>query len=104
MTESETEMISRRSAFSILGLATLGLAVPAAVLTVSDAQAQSSTAAPPAPETGTERRQQRRTDRQQGRQERRTERQENRQERRTQRTEGRAERSGTAPTNPANPK
>ena len=104
MTECEEEMISRRSAFSILGLATLGLAVPATVLTVSNAEAQSGTTATPAPETGTERRQQRRTERQQGRQERRTERQENRQERRTQRTEGRAERSGTAPTTPANPK
>ena len=104
MTEREEEMISRRSAFSLLGLATLGLTVPAAVLPVSDAEAQSNTAAAPVPETGTERRQQRRTERQQGRQERRTERQEGRQERRTQRTEGRAERSGAAPTTPANPK
>ena len=33
MTEREAQMISRRSAFSILELATLGLAVPASVLT-----------------------------------------------------------------------
>lgn len=61
----ESEVISRRRAlFSLLGLAALGLAVPAAVLTVSDAEAQTPAApaaVPTAPTTGTERRQERRT-------------------------------------------
>lgn len=39
----ELEMISRRKAFSLLGLAAaLGLAVPPTVLTVSDADAQTA--------------------------------------------------------------
>lgn len=52
-----TEIISRRKAFSLLGLAALGFALPAEVLTASDAEAQQ--AAPPAgqstaaPEGGT---------------------------------------------------
>ena len=53
MTEKiKSELISRRTAFSLLGLtAALGFAVPASVLTVSDAEAQTS---------GMERRQERR--------------------------------------------
>jgi len=58
--EIKSEVISRRSALSLLGLAALGLAVPTTVLTVSDAEAQQP-AAPTAPATGTERRQERRT-------------------------------------------
>ena len=57
----ESEVISRRRALSLLGLAALGLAVPTTVLTVSDAEAQQP--APTAPMTGTERRQARRTHR-----------------------------------------
>ena len=36
----KSEMISHRRAFSLLGLAALILAVPPAILTVSDAEAQ----------------------------------------------------------------
>ena len=69
----EVKSISRRSAFSLLGLtATLGFAVPT-VLTVSDAEAQTA---------GMERRQERRTGRHERRQERRTGRHERREERR----------------------
>jgi len=66
MSKLNAEVISRRKAFSLLGLATLCLTAPAAVLTVSDAEAQQpapGTAPPTAPETGTERRQERRTGR-----------------------------------------
>lgn len=38
--EIKSEMISRRRAFSLLGLAALCLAVPATILTVSDAEAE----------------------------------------------------------------
>ncbi len=38
--EIKSEMISRRRAFSLLGLAALCLAVPATILTVSDVEAQ----------------------------------------------------------------
>ena len=64
MTEKiKSELISRRTAFSLLGVAAaLGFAVPAAVLTVSDAEAQTS---------GMERRQERRTGRHERREERR---------------------------------
>ena len=64
MTEKiNSELISRRTAFSLLGLkAALGFAVPASVLTVSDAEAQTS---------GMERRQERRTGRHERRDERR---------------------------------
>jgi hypothetical protein len=90
------EVISRRKALSLLGLA--ALAMPCTVLTPSDAEAQQPTVAqatPPAtpppsgqpgvqpgPQTGTERRQERRTGRTERRQERRTGRTERRQERR----------------------
>ena len=68
MTEtSEMEMISRRGLFRVLGLATLGLAATPTLLTVSDAEAQGFIAipaqTPQTPETGTERRQERRTTR-----------------------------------------
>ena len=71
MTEKiKLELISRRTAFSLLGLtAALSFAVPATVLTVSDAEAQTP---------GMERR----DDRQEGRQDRRDDRQEGRQDRR----------------------
>ena len=36
--ETKSDVISRRSALSLLGLAALGLAVPTTVLTVSDAE------------------------------------------------------------------
>ena len=81
----KSEMISRRNALSLMGLAAaFGLAAAPTVLTVSDAEAQ--TAAAPtaaAPTTGTERRQERRTARTERRQERRTARTERRQVRRT---------------------
>ena len=89
--EIKSEVISRRSALSLLGMAALGLAVPTTVLTVSDAEAQQAT--PPAgAETGTERRQERRTRRTERRQERRTRRVKRRMERREERREGRRER------------
>jgi hypothetical protein len=59
-----SEVISRRRALSLVGLAAaLGLAAPAAVLMASDAEAQTS---------GMERRQERRTGRTERREERRT--------------------------------
>ena len=61
--ETKSELISRRRVFSVLGLtAALGFVVPATVLTVSDAEAQTS---------GMERRQERRTGRHERREERR---------------------------------
>jgi hypothetical protein len=92
--EIKSEVISRRSALSLLGLAALGLAVPTTVLTVSDAEAQQPAAptapgaAPPtapgaAPMTGTERRQERRTRRVSRRKARRKGRAERRELRRT---------------------
>src|SRR5947207_5994163 len=63
MSNFKSEVISRRKALSLLGLATLSLTVPATVLTVSDANAQAQQPAPVAPMTGTERRQERRTGR-----------------------------------------
>ncbi len=74
--EIKSELISRRTAFSLLGItAALGLAVPATVLTVSNAEAQTS---------GMERRGERRA----GRHERREDRREGRQERRDTRRGG----------------
>ena len=73
-----SEELSRRSAFSLLGLAALSLAVLPTVLTSSDAEAQETT-----PQTGTQRRQERREGRTERRQERRTGRTERREERRT---------------------
>jgi hypothetical protein len=77
----KSEMTSRRQAFSILGLAALGLSVMPNLLMVSEAEAQTSAATPPAPQTGTERRQARRTARVQRREERRNARQTGRTER-----------------------
>jgi len=78
--KAEAQMISRRTAFWILGTgAALGMGMPVAVLTASDAEAQTS---------GTERRQDRRQDRTERRQDRRT----SRTERRTARREGRSDR------------
>ena len=125
MTEkSETEMISRRKAFSILGLAALSLAMAPTVLTVSDAEAQQpgtasgqnlQTGTGATPQTGTERRQERRTARTERRQERRNarterrhQRREARHERREERTTGRADRrqqrNGTTPPTSSTPK
>jgi hypothetical protein len=96
-----SEQMSRRTALSLLGLASLSLAVPATMLTTSNAEAQqpaAPTVTPPVAPTGTERRQERRTGRAERRQERREGRTERRQERRTGRTERRQERRGTTPT------
>ena len=90
--EIKSEVISRRSALSLLGLAALGLAVPTTVLTVSDAEAQQQPAAPTAPPgapmTGTERRQERRTRRVRRRVYRRKARRKGREERRELRRTG----------------
>jgi hypothetical protein len=92
------KMISRRGAFSLLGLAAaVGFAVPTSVLMTSDAEAQAQPTAPapaaPAPAapatSGMERRQERRASRTERRQARRTARTERRQARRTGRTERR---------------
>ena len=74
MKKITSEMISRRGAFSLLGLgAALGLAVPTTVLTMSEAEAQT---------VGMERREERRAGRQERRQDRRTARQDRREDRR----------------------
>src|SRR6478736_9879995 len=91
---TKSEMISRRKALSLMGLAAaFGLAAAATVLTVPDGEAQ--TAAAPdaeAPTAGMERR----AARHERRQERRMERTERRQERRTGRHERReVRRTGT---------
>jgi hypothetical protein len=76
----KSEMISRRKALSLMGLAAaFGLAAAPTVLTVSDAEAQT---------VGMERRQERRSARHVRRQERRTARTERREERRTGTTTG----------------
>ncbi|HEY1474405.1 MAG TPA: hypothetical protein VGF53_10010 [Pseudolabrys sp.] len=73
--KTELDMVTRRRAVSFLGLtATLSFALPATVLVVSDAKAQTP---------GMERREERRDDRQERREERRDDRQERREERRT---------------------
>ena len=82
----KSEMISRRRAFSLLGLAALGLAVPPTVLTVSDAEAQTA---------GMLRRHERRTGRHERREDRRTGRHDRRTERRT---------GSTTPAGSATPK
>ena len=82
----KSEMISRRKALSLMGLAAaFGLAAAPTVLTVSDAEAQTA---------GMERRQERRSERHERRQVRRTARTERREERRTGTTTG----TGTATT------
>jgi hypothetical protein len=96
---SEPKRIDRRNALAHLYAAAFGLVVPA-ILMVSQAEAQTSTAPatppPETPKTGTERRQERRTGRTERRQERRTGRTERREERRTGRDERRDARDGTA--------
>jgi hypothetical protein len=72
--EIKSEMISRRRAFSLLGLAALCLAVPATIVTVSDAEAQT---------VGMTRRAARRAGRHMRREERRTRRRMRREHRRT---------------------
>ena len=72
---TKPEMVSRRSALSLMGLATVfGLAAAPTVLVVSDAEAQT---------VGMQRRQERRAGRHERRDERRTGRTERREERRT---------------------
>src|SRR4029077_10077391 len=80
----KSEMISRRKALSLMGLAAaFGLAAAPTVLTVSDAEAQTAAAqTAAAPTAGMERRQERRAARHERRQERRMARTERRQERR----------------------
>ena len=70
----KSEMVSRRKALSLMGLAAFGLAAAPTVLAVSDAEAQT---------VGMERRQERREGRHQRRDDRRTGRTERREERRT---------------------
>ena len=89
---NKSELISRRRVCSLLGLtAALGLAVPATVLTVSDAEAQT---------TGMERRHERRA----GRHERRDDRRAGRHERRDERRGGSTETTGTGTTSTGAPK
>ena len=87
----KSEVISRRKALSLLGLAAaFSLAVPPTVITVSEAEAQQAPPSQPlvpfgqpaAPQTGTERRQERRTRRVKRRVERRKARKEGRKKRR----------------------
>ncbi len=83
----KSEMISRRGAFSLLGLAAaLGFALPTTVLTVSDAEGQApAPSGAPAQSGGTsgmQRRKKRRTGRHERRGERRTGRHERREKRR----------------------
>ena len=103
---SEPKQVSRRNALALFGYAAVfGLVTTPAILTVSQAEAQTTTApatptTPPtdAPKSGTERRQERRTGRTERRQERRTGRTERREQRRTGRDERRDARDGTSTT------
>jgi hypothetical protein len=111
--KNETEMISRRRVFSLVGLAALSVAMSPAVLTVSEAEAQQpSTTTPQTPQTGTtttapqtgrQRRRQRRQARRQRRHERREARRNRRHERREERAERRQRRRGSAPSTSATP-
>jgi hypothetical protein len=96
------KMLSRREAFSLLGLVVaLGFAVPTTVLTTSDAEAQTQTTAPAttAPATsGMSRRQARRAGRHERRQARRNARHERREARRSAREMRRAARRGGTTT------
>ncbi len=94
----KNEMISRRGTFSLLGLSLLGFALPAELLTASDAEAQATAPAPSGGTSGTERRQERRTGRTERRQKRRTSRTERRTKRRSTRTERRTKRRGGGET------
>src|SRR6516225_10614348 len=80
MKEIQSGLISRRTAFSLIGVA-----VPATMLTVSGAVAQTP---------GMERREERREDRQERREDRRDDRQERREDRRDAREDRRDERRG----------
>ena len=103
---SEPKQVCRRNALAFLGYAAVfGLVASPAILTVSQAEAQTTTTpatptTPPADtaKSGTERRQERRSGRAERRQERRTGRAERRQERRTGRDERRDARDGTPTT------
>jgi hypothetical protein len=100
-----SEIISRRGAFTLLGLAALGFAVPTTVLTMSDDEAQAQPAAPapgtPAPGTpatsGMTRRQARRAGRHMRREARRNARHMRRAARRNARQMRRAARRGVTP-------
>ena len=102
------KMLSRRGAFTLLGLAALGFAVPTNVLTTSEAEAQPAAPAPAAPAPaasapssmtrGETRRAGRRAARQTRRQARRTARETRRQGRRTARQTRRQARRGVPPT------
>ena len=78
--EIQSGLISRRTAFSLIGVA-----LPATILAVSEAKAQTP---------GMERREERREDRQDRREERRDDRQERREDRRDAREDRRDERRG----------
>jgi Ni/Co efflux regulator RcnB len=79
--KTDTEIISRRRAIWMLGVAAaFGMAMPAAVLTASEADAQ--TAGMERRQGRRENRRDRREDRRDNRQDRRTDRRENRQDRR----------------------
>jgi hypothetical protein len=91
--KSETKTPSRRKALSFLGLAALSLAAaPTLLMTSEDAEAQGTTPTTQTPQTGTERRQERRTARTQ-----------RRTERRTARTDRRQQRRGTTPSSSGTP-
>ena len=99
---SNSKVIGRRKALSLLGFAAAFVASPT-MLMMSRAEAQQPATPPPdkagdTTKSGTERRQERRSGRTERRQERRTGRTERREERRTGRTERREERrDGTEP-------
>ena len=83
----EGGMISRRRAFWMLGVgAAVGMGIPAAVATATNAEAQTP---------GMERRQDRRENRQDRREDRRANRQERREDRRTNRQDRREDRRST---------
>jgi hypothetical protein len=99
------KMISRRGAFTLLGLAALGFAVPTTVLTMSDGEAQAQAAAPapgtpvpPGMTRGEQRRAARRAGRQMRREARRNARHMRRAARRNARHMRRAARRGVTPT------
>ena len=99
------KVISRRGAFTLLGLAALGFALPTTVLTMSDGEAQAQPAAPAAPApSGMTRGEQRRAARRAGRKERRAARRNAREIRRAARRNARhmrrAARRGVTPTKP----
>jgi hypothetical protein len=110
MTEKhETKIISRRSAFGILGLCALSLVVAPTVLTVSDAEAQqpgttqtpkTSTKTTQTHETGTQHRHERREGRREHRHERREARREHRHEESTVGQKPTGQQTGQKPTKP----